>query len=74
MKRKGLKWIAATTLVASMSISMLTGCQSKEEETDVTATEQSVTETQEQAASTHVVTFYDADGKTRQKRLKMELV
>lgn len=64
MKRKGLKWIAAITLVASMSISMLTGCQSKEEETDVTSTEQAVTETQDQAASTHVVTFYDADGKT----------
>lgn len=64
MKRKGLKWFTATALVAAMGVSMLTGCQSKGEQADVTATEQPAADTQQQAEASHVVTFYDADGKT----------
>lgn len=64
MKRKSLKWVATTTMIAAMSLSMLTGCQSKETTTDTPSTEQAAENAGDQTADTHKVTFYDADGTT----------
>ena len=64
MKREVLKRYATKVLVAVMGISVLTGCQSKDAGTSANPTEQSTDATDEKTQTSHVVTFYDADGKT----------
>lgn len=59
MKRKGLRWFAAAALATAMGAAMLTGCQSGGEKTNVP-----VTESGKNTETTHVVTYYDADGST----------
>ena len=57
----------AAALVTTMGVSGLTGCQSKGGEKDTVAQDSQtvMTEQKPEAEQTaHVVTFYDADGKT----------
>ena len=64
MKREVLKRYATKVLVAVMGISVLTGCQSKDAGTSANPTEQSADATDDKTQTSHVVTFYDSDGKT----------